>query len=100
MNIYISKCLKWSKKYLLTHKCVQDWAMGVCKDAVYRGEDQTEISKTIKTKFEKKYGPTWHCIVGSEFRAFTSFESKTYMYIPIGVVGKQAVLLYKCDSSS
>ena len=80
-------------------KYYQTWAMEVCKKAVYGSENQTEISKTIKANFEKKFGPTWHCIVGSEFRAFTSFESKTYLYIPIGVVGKQAVLLYKCDPS-
>lgn len=43
-------------------------------------------------KFDHKYGPTWHCIVGADFKAAISHESKHYIMI---TVGKQNVLLYK-----
>lgn len=75
----------------------QEWAIGVCKKALLYEKDQTGMSKAIKDSLDKKYGPTWHCIVGSEFRAYTSFESKTFLYVPVGAIGKRAVLLYKCD---
>jgi dynein light chain LC8-type len=27
---------------------------------------EMEVSKHIKAHFDQKYGPTWHCIVGSD----------------------------------
>lgn len=47
----------------------------------------------LQRKFDKKYGPTWHCIVGSDFKAFVSHESKHFIFF---YIGKSAILLYKC----
>ena len=33
------------------------------------GVKEEAAAKQIKQRFDKTYGPTWHCIVGSEFRA-------------------------------
>ena len=52
-----------------------------------------------KRILDKKHGPTWHCVVGYDFRSNVTFEKKTFAFFPIGMAGKQAVLLYKCDPS-
>ena len=44
-------------------------------------ENQTmekDTSKQIKAFFDQKYGPTWHCIVGSDFRAYVTNKSKHF----------------------
>lgn len=54
---------------------------------------EKDISKSIKAFFDEKYGPTWHCFVGSDFRAFVTHESKHFIFF---YVGKVAICLYKC----
>ena len=54
---------------------------------------EVEISKHIKHHFDSKYGPTWHCIVGADFRAFVTHESKNFIFF---YQGKTAICLYKC----
>jgi len=41
---------------------------------------EVEISKHIKSHFDSKYGPTWHCVVGSDFRAYVTHESKHFIF--------------------
>jgi len=41
-------------------------------------------SPTVQRKFDEKYGPTWHCIVGEDFKAAISHESKTFVFIDMG----------------
>lgn len=54
---------------------------------------EVEISKHIKVRcvvcvgvtaaqahFDQKYGPTWHCVVGSDFKAFVTHESKHFIF--------------------
>lgn len=43
-------------------------------------------------KFDKKYGPTWHCVVGSDFKAHVSHESKHFIFF---YIGKTAICLFK-----
>ncbi len=43
-------------------------------------------------RFDAKYGPAWHCIVGSDFKAAFSHESKHFIFVSIG---KMNILLYK-----
>ncbi|KAH8071499.1 protein C-terminal leucine carboxyl O-methyltransferase [Aureococcus anophagefferens] len=54
---------------------------------------EMEVSKHIKAHFDQKYGPTWHCIVGSDFRAYVTHESKNFIFF---YQGKTAICLYKC----
>jgi hypothetical protein len=35
---------------------------------------EKDIAAFIKKEFDKKYGPTWHCIVGRNFGAWTTPE--------------------------
>ncbi|CAM9190282.1 unnamed protein product [Ectocarpus sp. 8 AP-2014] len=66
----------------------QNWAAA----AIESKSDEKEISRAIKSKFEVKYGPTWHCIVGTDFKAFVTHESKHFVFF---YHGKMAFCLYK-----
>lgn len=46
----------------------------------------------IKKEFDKKYGPTFHCIVGRNFGSYVTHETKHFIYFYLGQV---AVLLFK-----
>ena len=44
--------------------------------AVEQFVTEMEISKHIKAQFDEKYGPTWHCVVGSDFKLQCTHEAK------------------------
>uniref|UniRef100_A0A8C9NBM0 Dynein light chain n=1 Tax=Serinus canaria TaxID=9135 RepID=A0A8C9NBM0_SERCA len=46
---------------------------------------------TVK-EFDKKYNPTWHCIVGRNFGSYVTHETKHFIYFYLGQV---AILLFK-----
>ncbi|KAF2976244.1 hypothetical protein EK904_002679 [Melospiza melodia maxima] len=43
------------------------------------------------TEFDKKYNPTWHCIVGRNFGSYVTHETKHFIYFYLGQV---AILLF------
>jgi dynein light chain LC8-type len=53
---------------------------------------EDDATKDIKSFFDKKYLPNWHCIIGKNFYSSFSHEVKCYIFLYIGQV---AVLLYK-----
>ncbi|MBN3287627.1 DYL2 protein, partial [Polyodon spathula] len=54
----------------------------------YRLSDSTALS----VEFDKKYNPTWHCIVGRNFGSYVTHETKHFIYFYLGQV---AILLFK-----
>lgn len=38
------------------------------------------MSQHLKNKFDDKYGPNWHCVVGKSFASYVSYESKNYIF--------------------
>jgi dynein light chain LC8-type len=46
----------------------------------------------MQGKFDEKYGPTWHVIVGADFKAFVTHESKSFIFF---YSGKMAVCIFK-----
>lgn len=67
-------------------------AMKEAKWAVDNIKVEYKMSKHIKEKFDEKYGPNWHCVVGKNFSSFVSYESKNYIFF---YEGQLAILLYK-----
>ena len=53
---------------------------------------EKDIAAYIKKEFDKKYNPTWHCIVGRNFGSYVTHETKHFVYFYMGQV---AVLLFK-----
>ncbi|KAG5180947.1 dynein light chain type 1-domain-containing protein [Tribonema minus] len=66
----------------------QAWAAA----AIESHAEEKAISKDIKGRMDDKYGPTWHCIVGTDFKAYVTHETKTFMFF---YHGKMAICLYK-----
>jgi len=55
--------------------------------------DPTPImANNIKREFDRRYGPTWHCIVGRDFGSFVTHESKHFIYFCLGQI---AILLFR-----
>ena len=53
---------------------------------------QKDIAAYIKTEFDKKYSPTWHCIVDRDFDSYVTHEPKHLIDFYLGQV---AILLFK-----
>ena len=53
---------------------------------------EKDIAAFIKKEFDKKFNPTWHCIVGRNFGSYVTHETKHFVYFYMGQV---AVLLFK-----
>nr|CAH8830124.1 unnamed protein product [Trichobilharzia regenti] len=65
----------------------------VIKNADMSEEMQTDdIAAYIKKECDKKYSPTWHCIVGRNFGSYVTHETKHFIYLYLGQV---AILLFK-----
>ncbi|KER32485.1 hypothetical protein T265_12813, partial [Opisthorchis viverrini] len=48
-------------------KQMERHALELCADAMKRFDLEKDIASHIKKDFERKYGPTWHCIVGRSY---------------------------------
>jgi dynein light chain LC8-type len=57
---------------------------GVVTEADWRqrGDD---VVASIKGAFDKKYGPTWHCVIGKNFGTKVTHESGRYCFFRLGV---------------
>lgn len=51
-----------------------------------------QIAAFIKKEFDRKYSPTWHCVVGRNFGSYVTHETKHFIYFYLGQV---AILLFK-----
>ncbi|KAI3469362.1 hypothetical protein Pfo_026025 [Paulownia fortunei] len=53
---------------------------------------EKDVAEHIKKMFDKKYGPTWHCIVGKNFGSYVTHETNHFVYF---YLDSKAVLLFK-----
>uniref|UniRef100_A0A8C6D424 Dynein light chain n=1 Tax=Moschus moschiferus TaxID=68415 RepID=A0A8C6D424_MOSMO len=58
---------------------------------------EKDIAAHIKKEFDKKYNPTWHCIVARNFGSYVTVhymthETKHFIYF---YLGQMAILLFK-----
>jgi dynein light chain LC8-type len=51
-----------------------------------------DIAAFLKKEFDKKYGPTWHCIVGKNYGSYVTHESQHFLYF---FLDDLAILLFK-----
>ncbi|CEM24661.1 unnamed protein product [Vitrella brassicaformis CCMP3155] len=71
---------------------MQTDAVAQASVALSKYETEKDVSRHIKSFFDAKYSPNWHCVVGKNFASYATHESKTYIFFYLGQV---AVLLYK-----
>ena len=53
---------------------------------------EKDIAAYIKKEYEKKYAPSFHCIVGKDYGCFITHESGHFIYINVDRYG---ILLFK-----
>jgi hypothetical protein len=51
-------------------------------------------AKMIKEATDKKFGPSWHCIIGEGFGFDVTYQKENMLYL--FYQGAVAILLYKC----
>ncbi|XP_064392476.1 dynein light chain 2, cytoplasmic [Halichondria panicea] len=71
---------------------MQQDAVDCATQAMEKFNIEKDIAAYIKKEFDKKYNPTWHCIVGRNFGSYVTHETKHFIYFYLGQV---AVLLFK-----
>ncbi|KAL4224324.1 Dynein light chain 2 [Mactra antiquata] len=71
---------------------MQQDAVECSTQALEKYNIEKDIAAYIKKEFDKKYNPTWHCIVGRNFGSYVTHETKHFIYFYLGQV---AILLFK-----
>ena len=71
---------------------MQQDAIDCATQALEKFNIEKDIAAYIKKEFDKKYNPTWHCIVGRNFGSYVTHETKHFIYFYLGQV---AILLFK-----
>eukprot|EP00306_Pavlova_sp_CCMP459_P004134 CAMPEP_0185156576 /NCGR_PEP_ID=MMETSP1139-20130426/1202_1 /TAXON_ID=298111 /ORGANISM="Pavlova sp., Strain CCMP459" /LENGTH=196 /DNA_ID=CAMNT_0027721581 /DNA_START=15 /DNA_END=607 /DNA_ORIENTATION=- len=71
---------------------MQQDAVDCATQAIEKFNIEKDIAAFIKKEFDKKYNPTWHCIVGRNFGSYVTHETKHFIYFYLGQV---AILLFK-----
>merc|ERR1712189_114906 len=65
---------------------MQNDATECAKQALDKYNIEKDIAAFIKKEFDKKYNPTWHCIVGRNFGSYVTHETKHFIYFYMGQV--------------
>ncbi|KAK6803645.1 hypothetical protein RDI58_001429 [Solanum bulbocastanum] len=71
---------------------VQKEAVDIAIAAFEKHNVEKDVAELIKKEFDKKYGPTWHCIVGKNFGSYVTHETNHFVYF---YLDSKAVLLFK-----
>jgi len=95
-HLAISKATMSEKKAVIKNadmpEEMQSDATECAKQALDKYNIEKDIAAFIKKEFDKKYNPTWHCIVGRNFGSYVTHETKHFIYFYMGQV---AILLFK-----
>ena len=71
---------------------MQQDAIDTASLAMEKYTTEKEIAGFIKKEFDKKYDPTWHCIVGRSFGSYMTHEEK---YFILFFLNQYGILLLK-----
>ncbi|GLT32515.1 hypothetical protein SLA2020_071780 [Shorea laevis] len=71
---------------------VQKEAVDIALAAFQNHNVEKDVAEHIKKEFDKKHGPTWHCIVGRNFGSYVTHETNHFIYF---YLDQKAVLLFK-----
>ncbi|GMJ02068.1 hypothetical protein like AT4G15930 [Hibiscus trionum] len=71
---------------------MQKEAVNIAISAFEKNNVEKDVAEHIKKEFDKKHGPTWHCIVGRNFGSYVTHETNHFVYF---YLDQKAVLLFK-----
>ncbi|KAH8104962.1 dynein light chain type 1-domain-containing protein [Phellopilus nigrolimitatus] len=67
-------------------------AVDIASSALEKYNIEKDIAAQIKKEFDKRYGATWHVVVGKNFGSYVTHETKHFIYF---YVGSLALLIWK-----
>ncbi|PKI65061.1 dynein light chain 1, cytoplasmic [Punica granatum] len=71
---------------------MQKEAIDIAVAAFEKHGVEKDVAEHIKKEFDKKHGPTWHCIVGKNFGSYVTHETNHFVYF---YLDQKAILLFK-----
>ncbi|KAI4311145.1 hypothetical protein MLD38_036064 [Melastoma candidum] len=71
---------------------MQKEAVDIAIAAFETNSVEKDVAEHIKKEFDKKHGPTWHCIVGRNFGSYVTHETNHFVYF---YLDQKAILLFK-----
>ncbi|KAJ8766741.1 hypothetical protein K2173_007808 [Erythroxylum novogranatense] len=71
---------------------LQNEAVDIAIAAFENHNVEKDVAEHIKKEFDRKHGPTWHCIVGRNFGSYVTHETNHFVYF---YLDQKAVLLFK-----
>ncbi|TCD64613.1 Dynein light chain [Steccherinum ochraceum] len=71
---------------------MQQEAVDIASLALEKYNIEKDIAAQIKKEFDKRFGPTWHVVVGKNFGSYVTHETKHFIYF---YVGSLALLIWK-----
>ncbi|OZC08169.1 dynein light chain type 1 [Onchocerca flexuosa] len=52
-----------------------------------------DIAFYIKEEFERRFGPTWHCVVGKSFSSSFSYEVQNFILLRFN---QSSIMIFRC----
>ncbi|TPP62032.1 Dynein light chain DLC [Fasciola gigantica] len=74
------------------HSEVQEDAVQIAAYALERFHIEKDIAAHLKKEFDRKHGPTWHCVIGKNFGSYVTHETGNFIYF---YLQDRAILLFK-----
>jgi len=66
--------------------------LDITQEAFEKFTIEKDIAAYIKKEFDRKYGSTWHVVVGKNFGSYVTHETRHFIYFYYGQI---AVLIFK-----
>ncbi|KAL7063988.1 hypothetical protein AAHC03_04798 [Spirometra sp. Aus1] len=72
-------------------------AAQIALEAMQMYATESAVAKQIKQEFDKRYNPSWNCIVGKHFASYVTHEKQNYIHFTLG---NATILLFKTTPAS
>ncbi|KAL6722764.1 hypothetical protein Aduo_017855 [Ancylostoma duodenale] len=71
---------------------MQQEAIAVAHRAIEQFQLEKDIASHIKVEFDRKFFPSWHCVVGRNFGSYVTHETNHFIYFYVQHI---AIMLFK-----
>ena len=73
---------------------MEEYALELGRDALMTFDLERDMARFIKRAFDKRFGPTWQCVVGQQYGTFISYRSLHFISFSLA---QMEFLLFKTD---
>ncbi|EFO13158.1 dynein Light Chain family member [Loa loa] len=68
-------------------------SMAIALEARKQYSLDKDMALYIKQEFERRFGPTWHCVVGKSFGSSFSYEIQHFILLKLNQL---SIIIFKC----